>query len=373
MTLVRAFGYVLLGVGAVPIFYLLVLGLIRWLPARKRNAPPLQVAVLIPAHNEEKTVVGLLDDLARQTRAPAIVLVIAHNCSDDTARVARAAGAQVLVLDTGHEKSHALEAGLKWLEERSWDAVLIVDADCRVRPECIERLRGTPNDVAQGCIVLDPQAGGGLMLSFFYRLDETILHRGRERMGMFELLRGTGLLLGRDALARCPWGAGGLTEDRAQTYAFLSAGIPTRFDEELVVVASPPERSEDIWNQRRRWISTGLPAQVFGASRAAARASAHLGWKAWELPLAVWTDARSQWLLLLMLGTLLLAVSGGGYIWGLALLGGSAVIAFMLGLAWYRSLFFRALLEVPRSATLVCGAALFGLVGRRPTAWKRGR
>lgn len=373
MTLVRALGYGFLFVGAVPMLYLAFLTLMRWLPPRKRNAPLLDIAVLIPAHNEALTLGKLLEDLARQTRAPKHVMVVAHNCSDSTAEVARAGGAEVLLCSTGNEKSHALEAGFRGLAGRSWDAVLIVDADCRIPPDSIAELRGTPNDVAQGRIVADPRSTGGLLFSFFGRLEDVLFHRGRARMGMFALLRGTGLLLGREALNRCPWGAGGLTEDRGQTYAFLSAGIPTRLEESLVVMASPPERLEQSWNQRRRWLSTGLPAQIGGACRAAARASMTLGWKTWEMPLAVWTDARSQWLLFLMLGTLLLAVSGGSYGWGLALLGSGALAAFGLGLAWYRSLFFRALLEAPRSALVVFGAALFGLAGRRPTAWKRGR
>jgi cellulose synthase/poly-beta-1,6-N-acetylglucosamine synthase-like glycosyltransferase len=365
MMLFRVLGYAFLSVGAVPMLYLALLAFTRWLPPRKRNAPLLDVAVLIPAHNEALTLGNLLKDLTRQTRPPKHILVVAHNCSDGTAEVARAGGAEVLPLNTGNEKSHALAAGFSRLAGRSWDAVLIVDADCRIPPDSIAGLRGTPNDVAQGRIVADPCSKGGILFSFF--------GRGRARMGMFALLRGTGLLLGREALLRCPWGAGGLTEDRGQTYAFLSAGIPTRLEESFVVMASPPERLEQSWNQRRRWLSTGLPAQIGGACRAAARASVSLGWKAWEMPLAVWTDARSQWLLFLILGTLLLAMSGGSYGWGLALLGIGALAAFVLGLSWYRSLFFRALLEAPRSALVVFGAALFGLAGRRPTAWKRGR
>jgi cellulose synthase/poly-beta-1,6-N-acetylglucosamine synthase-like glycosyltransferase len=373
MTFVRVLGYVFVMAGAIPLAYLALLGLTRWLPERKRQAPPLRVAVLIPAHNEAETIGQLLSDLKGQTRPPAVVLVVAHNCSDRTADVAREAGADVLPLETGREKTDALKAGLHWLDGREWDAVLIVDADCRLNPDCIERLYGTPKDVAQGRIVGDPLAASGLMFSMFGRLEDAIFHRGRARMGFFALLRGTGVLLGRDALARCPWGAGGLTEDRGQTYAFLSAGIPTRLEPHIMVMARPPERVEQGWNQRRRWLSTGLPAHLAGATRAAARAAPRLGWKAWELPLAAWTDARSQWLLLLMFGTLLLSLSGGSYEWGLALLAGAALVAVVLGVIWYRGQFFRGLLEVPRSAAIVFGAALFSLAGRRPTAWKRGR
>jgi cellulose synthase/poly-beta-1,6-N-acetylglucosamine synthase-like glycosyltransferase len=375
MMLLRYLGEVLLVLGAVPLAYLALLGGAALLiPRRHPAARSLRVAVLVPAHNEAALIGQLIDDLGAQTRSPEIVLVVAHRCSDRTAEIARARGAQVLELATGTEKADALEAGFAWLSSREWDAVLVVDADCRIPFEFLEEVRAGRDEVVQSRYLLDeaiPRAG--VMYAFLGRLEDTIFHAGRERLGCLAFLRGTGMLLGRDALHRAPWTSRGLTEDRSQTYVFLSAGVPIRLNERMRVFAAPPQALAESWNQRRRWLSSGLPAQIVLSGRAARRAWPHLGWRSWELPLAVWTDARSTWGLCLLLGTLLLRVGGGDYIWGLLLLGVTGSIAIGLGIYWYRSLFLRVLLEAPRGAAVILAAAVFGLAGRRPSAWRRGR
>ena len=52
----------------------------------------LRCTVLVPAHDEEAVLAATLDSLGGQTRRPDRVLVIADNCSDATAEVARALG-----------------------------------------------------------------------------------------------------------------------------------------------------------------------------------------------------------------------------------------------------------------------------------------
>src|SRR5438477_8086724 len=56
-----------------------------------------RVAVLVPAHNEAGGILATLNDITRQLRPDDRLLVIADNCSDDTAAVAAAGGAEVSV------------------------------------------------------------------------------------------------------------------------------------------------------------------------------------------------------------------------------------------------------------------------------------
>jgi cellulose synthase/poly-beta-1,6-N-acetylglucosamine synthase-like glycosyltransferase len=58
--------------------------------------PGADVAVLIPAHNESAGIEATLRCLQAQLRAGDRVLVVADNCDDDTAAVARDAGAEVI-------------------------------------------------------------------------------------------------------------------------------------------------------------------------------------------------------------------------------------------------------------------------------------
>jgi hypothetical protein len=58
-------------------------------------AGPVTVTVLVPAHNEERTVGGTLASLLAQSHRPERVVVVADNCTDATAEIAHRAGAEV--------------------------------------------------------------------------------------------------------------------------------------------------------------------------------------------------------------------------------------------------------------------------------------
>jgi cellulose synthase/poly-beta-1,6-N-acetylglucosamine synthase-like glycosyltransferase len=94
------------------------------LPARRNSrpcgapgAPIYSVAVVIPAHNESSNVTSSLLSLTRCLRPQALtrldIVVIADNCTDDTAEVARSVGARVIerMDETGRGKGYALQYG----------------------------------------------------------------------------------------------------------------------------------------------------------------------------------------------------------------------------------------------------------------------
>ena len=94
-----------------------------------------KVVVLIPAHNEEGCIAGALRSVWSQGRAPDRVVVVADNCADRTAEVARIWGAEVFeTVGNRHKKAgalnQALEAILPELDDGDdGDAVLVMDAD----------------------------------------------------------------------------------------------------------------------------------------------------------------------------------------------------------------------------------------------------
>src|SRR3954471_11613413 len=67
-------------------------------------AKPLRLTVLVPAHNETLTIGATLESLWGQARPPERVVVVADNCTDDTADVARRGGAEILTTVGNHEK-----------------------------------------------------------------------------------------------------------------------------------------------------------------------------------------------------------------------------------------------------------------------------
>src|SRR5207237_6366438 len=100
---------------------------------------------LVPAHDEERGIAATLATIAPQLRAGDRLVVVADNCSDDTAAVARAAGADVFPRsDDGHRgKSFAVASGVTYLAADEPDIVILVDADCHVEMGAIDALRAS--------------------------------------------------------------------------------------------------------------------------------------------------------------------------------------------------------------------------------------
>ena len=92
------------------------------------------VAVLIPAHNESLVITETIQSVMPQLIAGDQLLVVADNCSDETARIAKKIG--VNVIERSHEtkrsKGYALDFGLQYLREIPPKIVVIIDADCIV-------------------------------------------------------------------------------------------------------------------------------------------------------------------------------------------------------------------------------------------------
>ena len=109
-------------------------------PGDRKPRP--RIAVLIPAHNESAGIRATLDDIRAQIGSDDRLLVVADNCTDGTAAVAAAAGAEVLERHdlTGIGKGYALDHGLQHLRAEPPQIVVFVDADCRLLPDAIERL-----------------------------------------------------------------------------------------------------------------------------------------------------------------------------------------------------------------------------------------
>ena len=97
-------------------------------------------AILIPAHNEAAVIHDTLSTLTSQMQVTDRLVVVADNCTDTTATIARQAGAIVLER-YNHQlrgKGYALDLGLRYLSKDAPDVVVMVDADCQVQPGTID-------------------------------------------------------------------------------------------------------------------------------------------------------------------------------------------------------------------------------------------
>ncbi len=225
--------------------------------------PQLRFTFLIPAHNEAAGLQRTLDSLNRVNWPGTMfrVRVVADNCTDATAAVARGAGALVTERnDPDHPgKGQALKLGVaKCLEDSFTDAVVVIDADSTVDGNFLgamqaHLLRGaTVVQARYG--VLNPGDGWrtrlmGVALALFH----DVRSRGRQALGLSAGLRGNGMCFTRGGLSMVPLQADSLVEDVEQGIILGRAGVVVHHAMETRVLGEMPASRDAAASQRLRW------------------------------------------------------------------------------------------------------------------------
>ncbi|WP_017935486.1 glycosyltransferase family 2 protein [Nocardioides sp. Iso805N] len=255
-------------------------------------ATVLRCTVLIPAHNEEAILGLTLASLAKQTRPPDRVVVVADNCTDRTVEVARAHDVEVFAtVGNAEKKAGALNQQLVRLlpDAERRDVVMVMDADSTVAPVFLE--------VALGLMEVDPSltAVGGLfygengarLVGQLQRNEYTRYQRlvARKRGRVF-VLTGTASVIRSYALravaeARGPLIPGrpgqvydtlAMTEDNELTFALKTLGARMTSPPECRVTTEIMTSYRDLWRQRLRWQRGALEnIGAYGLTRATAQ------------------------------------------------------------------------------------------------------
>jgi cellulose synthase/poly-beta-1,6-N-acetylglucosamine synthase-like glycosyltransferase len=231
-------------------------------PPPHLDAPPPRILALVPAHNEALLVGDCLRSLLTldYPRDRWRVLVIADNCTDDTAARARAAGAECLERrDPEHRgKPQAIAWAIEQVSLRDFDAVTIVDADTVVAPDFASGLaREAPLNqkaVQPYNDVRNPAASAITRMSAVFA---TARFRGsfllKQRAGL-SIPLSAGLCVGTDLLRRYGWDAFSLCEDW-ELYASLTArGAPVGLAPGAHLYAQETKSLRQSSRQRRRWM-----------------------------------------------------------------------------------------------------------------------
>ncbi len=255
----------LLGVPAVlACTYLLVLTLLSAsLPVPACRARTLRFDVIVPAHNEAAGIthtvasVLALDWPADRFR----LLVVADNCTDATAEIARAAGATVLERQDpdrrgkGYALAHAFAASAA---DAAADAVLVIDADSEVSANllaaCAARLEAGAVAVQVHNGVLNPLAAWRTrLLTIAQGAFHIVRSRARARLGVSAGIRGNGWCVTHQLLRRVPFDFYSLAEDLEYGLALGLAGVRVHYADEALANAKMVTRSSAAGSQRRRW------------------------------------------------------------------------------------------------------------------------
>lgn len=243
-----------------------------WQP--EPSVPPLYTfAILVPAHNEEQLLGDTLRSLSELVypKDRYTVYVVADNCTDRTAAVARAAG-NVRVYERTDETRRSKGYALQWLLQAleadgvACDAYAIIDADTVVEPGYLSAMA---RELARGARALQPRysvlnAGDSpstVLRSIALTLFCHVRPLGRNALGGSSYLT-NGVCLSRSLLLRHPWQAYGLTEDYAYYLTLIQHGERVRYVPDAVVLSPMPTTFAQMRSQDVRWESRQLGRQL---------------------------------------------------------------------------------------------------------------
>lgn len=249
-----------------------------------RHAPaePVSTVVLIPAHNEESGLERALRGILATLGPRDEVLVVADNCTDRTAEIARGLGARVVERHdtTRRGKGFALAFGVNALRSKPPEALVVLDADCRVNDQTVQLLAaealrsGRP---AQSLFLCDDPATGaslGSISRLGYHFKNAVRPSGLARAGGPCHLLGSGMAFPWSLVERIEWDTPSLAEDMELGIDLALRGYPARFCPEVGVWSELPESTRAALQQRTRWeqghlraLCTRLPRLIAGAVR----------------------------------------------------------------------------------------------------------
>jgi exopolysaccharide biosynthesis WecB/TagA/CpsF family protein len=230
----------------------------------RRVKPQHRLAVLIPAHNEAELIGRCLSSLAEQSYPPGLfrIVVIADNCSDETASIASGAGVEVMVRNQpeSHGKGYALRWAMDQLlaEPTAPDAVVVVDADSRADRDLLSGLEAelsAGSEVVQGeyLVVPDALSPRSELVAAAFLLFHRVRFAGRSALGMAVNLVGNGMLFSRRCLELHPWDAFIGAEDLQFSISLRLAGIKPVFAQSARVYGPMPADRGSLTAQRQRW------------------------------------------------------------------------------------------------------------------------
>jgi len=340
--------------------------------------------VLIPAHNEGAGILPTIRDVQAQLGPNDSILVVADNCTDDTAAIGQSAGVEVTIrADPARRgKGYALEFGVRHLAINPPDVVVIMDADCRLGESALRHLSdgamASGRPVQSLYLMLAPENVPSGVNLFAWRIKNWVRPLGLKLYGLPTQLFGTGMAFPVGLLLDRDLGNSRLAEDTALGIALCSTGHPPLFVSEARIYSHFPSSQNGSEQQRQRWEKGHLDNIVELVPRALAKSlrDRDLGLAALSIDMAV------PPLSLLVLVTAFCEILGGiAFVLGASpvalAIPSVSILLIILGtaLAWTAVgrdvLPFRELLRLPLYATQKLGSYHRIASGKATSAWIR--
>ncbi len=259
--------YILLAFSLPGTLELIFLTVMAWCSGSKEEKdsinPGIKLAVIIPAHNEEQGIKDTLESIFTCLEPPDKfdVVVVADNCTDKTARIAREYGVTVLDRCDEHNKGkgYALNYAFNYLlEADNHDGYIVIDADTFTDQNIFIEFRTL--FAAGGCAgqaiyrVKNPEASFRTRLMNISFLAFSMLRLlGRSNAGLSVGILGNGFGLSRTTISEIPYEAFSIVEDLEYHLRLIRSGKTVSLLRNTAVWSDMPVGSEEAKSQRERW------------------------------------------------------------------------------------------------------------------------
>lgn len=262
--------WVVIGISTLCFAFQLIMILFFWMKEKhfKPSEDYGRAAVVICARNERDVIGDAIRDLLENQNYPKDrfdVYVVADNCTDDTAEVAAAAGAKVLIHNdpdpAHHRAAYAIQYGFQQIlaSEEKYDFFIKFDADNHGCPDYIREMN---NAFRQGVLVARPyeastngtQNTWTAVSATYYIRDSRIACNFRERLHLDSMLTGAGMMVATSIIEELPgnWDALSTSDDSEFTVKRLIENKRVHYVADAIVYEDQPSTLKDTWNRLTR-------------------------------------------------------------------------------------------------------------------------
>ena len=221
---------------------------------------------ILPAHNEEKVIGNLIDSLKKQDYPKELldIYVIADNCTDNTAKIAKEAGAIVFERKEKNKEKQTKGAALQWFlnkkikENADYDAFFVFDSDNIVDVNFTKEMNKKlcqGEEVVQGYRDIKNPTDSWVTAGYaiFYWTMNRFYHLARYNIGLSPLINGTGFMVKFDIVKPTGWNTKTLTEDIEFSLKRIITGKRLGWAKNAIVYDEQPVGFKQSWSQRSRW------------------------------------------------------------------------------------------------------------------------
>ena len=238
----------------------------------KKASKKHKYAILIAARNESAVIGNLIDSIRKQDYPKELldIFVVADNCTDDTAEVARRLGANVYErTDTEHRtKGFALQYLVKCIDRdigvKSYEAYMIFDADNLLKSDYVSRMNDS-FDAGEKIVTSYRNtknfSDNWIAASYGIHWLRTIRneHRAKSLFRLATRIQGTGFLFSNELIEN-GWNYTSLTEDRAFCADAVVKGYKISYNNNAIFYDEQPVNLRVALRQRIRWAKGHLQA-----------------------------------------------------------------------------------------------------------------